>query len=400
MQFKKLCLASYLILAALGGCGGGDQDVPASNVNRKVQGGSLSVSEDDDLVLPNDRAQYVINSTETGYTITTIPDDGNSRSVKVLRRLQFADISLALDIEHSSQIYRLYQAAFDRKPDLAGLGYWLDILDKGTTLETISEGFIASSEVQKLYGSNPDNTQFITKLYNNILHRAPDQAGLDYWINAMQHGLSKAQALVQLSESLENKTAVAPAIEKGIAYAQTGINYRPVADAGKNVQVTTKLTTNLDATGSTDANSDVLSFSWSLIDKPATSNSLLFSSTTSKPYFIPDAEGSYTFSLVVKDKTSTSRLSTVMVTATAAPVPVIADTGIYKCSQLSAAQAKALYLAGHTYLDRDHDGKPCEANDIKIETPIVVTPPTAKQCWVNGYTRKNGTYVRGYWRSC
>ena len=34
---------------------------------------------------------------------------------------------LALDINGTAgQVYRLYQAAFDRKPDLVGLGYWIE----------------------------------------------------------------------------------------------------------------------------------------------------------------------------------------------------------------------------------------------------------------------------------
>lgn len=102
---------------------------------------------------------------------------------------------------------------------------------------------------------------------------------------------------------------------------------------------------------------------------------------------------------------------------------LFADTGMYRCSDITSAQAYALYLQGHTYLDRDHDGKPCEANDITIENtmysvPIASTgtissaslPSTSTsgststgsggQCYVNGYRRSNGTYVQGYYRSC
>ncbi|MHA4869734.1 DUF4214 domain-containing protein [Duganella sp. PWIR1] len=402
MRHRAINLLAIILFAAISGCGGGDQLESSNRIasGSRIQGGAPIAEEDDDLALPNDRAQYLITSTEGGYIITAIPNDGNSRNVKVLRRIQFADTSLALDLEHSGKIYRLYQAAFDRKPDLAGLGYWLEVMDGQVELETIAENFVASTEFQQLYGVNPSDTQFLTKLYNNVLHRAPDSAGLAYWLNAMQQGLSKARALIEFSESTENKTALAPAIENGIAYAQNGVNYRPVASAGTDIQTTTKLTITLDGGASKDANGDLLNFSWQLSEKPSTSSASLSSASTSRPYFVPDVAGTYKLSLEVKDRLLTSRPSTVTVTVSAAQVVPIPDTGIYKCSLLSKSQAEALYLSGHTYLDRDRDGKPCEANDIVLETPIVIPPVVVKQCWVNGYTRKNGTYVKGYWRRC
>jgi hypothetical protein len=84
-------------------------------------------------------------------------------------------------------------------------------------------------------------------------------------------------------------------------------------------------------------------------------------------------------------------------------VTPIVDTGTYKCSAISHEMAVLLYMQGHIYLDRDHDGKPCAATDINLETPIYVPPtttPSSGMCWVNGYTRKNGTHVNGYWRRC
>lgn len=400
MRSQARWLATLITAVILTACGGGGGDsVEASSSNLKRLGAAPAAADEDDVILPNDRSQYQIASTEAGYVITNIPADGNSQRFSVLRRVQFADISVALDVDHSSQIYRLYQAAFNRKPDLAGLGHWLNILDGGTSLESIAQSFVGSEEFQKLYGIDPDNTLFLTRLYKNALHREPDAAGLASWVKTMQLGVTRAQVLVGFSESAENKAAVATAVENGIAYVQPGVNYRPVAVAGDNLQAITKSTVTLDASASTDANNDKLKFAWSIIAKPGTSLSTLQSSAASKPYFVPDVAGNYTLSLVVSDSSLASRTTTISVTVSSAAITPIPDTGIYKCSQLTPYLAQALFLSGHTYLDRDRDGKPCEANDIKIETPV--TPvPTVKRCWVNAYTRKNGTYVRGYWRSC
>ncbi|MFZ6720083.1 DUF4214 domain-containing protein [Undibacterium sp. Ji49W] len=53
-------------------------------------------------------------------------------------------------------------------------------MDKGFNLRTVAAGFFQSPEFQKLYGSNPSTTTLITNFYQNVLHRAPDQAGFDY----------------------------------------------------------------------------------------------------------------------------------------------------------------------------------------------------------------------------
>lgn len=71
---------------------------------------------------------------------------------------------------------------------------------------------------------------------------------------------------------------------------------------------------------------------------------------------------------------------------------------------MSKEYAYYLYSIGHTYLDRDHDGRPCEANDLlnEIANPYVAPPAPSNsgQCYVRGYRRSNGTYVSGYWRRC
>jgi hypothetical protein len=52
---------------------------------------------------------------------------------------------------------------------------------------------------------------FVTTLYTNVLHRAPEMGGEVYWINAMDAGESRASVLLNFSDSPENraKTAVA-----------------------------------------------------------------------------------------------------------------------------------------------------------------------------------------------
>jgi hypothetical protein len=113
----------------------------------------------------------------------------------------------------------VYQAAFNRKPDLGGLGYWINDLDHGATLTDVAAGFFGSAEFQALYGVNPSNTTLITNLYANVLHRAPDTDGFNYWIEQLNTGkISAASTLASFAESAENQAQVIGAIQNGIDY--------------------------------------------------------------------------------------------------------------------------------------------------------------------------------------
>lgn len=184
----------------------------------------------------------------------------------------------------------------------------------------------------------------------------------------------------------------------------TTANTAPVANAGMDQLVTTGATVSLDGTLSKDANGDRLNYTWTLLTKPAQSTAVLTSSFLGTTGFRADLSGVYEVRLSVNDgKVDSTASDLISIVAAAANAFVIADTGTYRCSALSRDQALALYAAGHTYLDRDHDGKPCEANDLLNEaaSPYVAPAPSSGgQCWVNGYTRKNGTHVNGYFRRC
>ncbi|UOD50403.1 DUF4214 domain-containing protein [Orrella daihaiensis] len=134
-------------------------------------------------------------------------------------RLQFSDVTLALDIDGiAAEAYRIYKAAFDRQPDLTGLGFWIKNMDAGVSLEAVAQEFINSAEFIRMYGADPTDEQFVDLLYANVLDRQADQSGYDFWIGALDRGLTRAGLLAEFSESRENVANVAPLIEDGIQY--------------------------------------------------------------------------------------------------------------------------------------------------------------------------------------
>jgi hypothetical protein len=106
------------------------------------------------------------------------------------------------------KVYRLYQAAFNRRPDTGGLDYWIGRLNTDLSLRQIAEGFVASAEWTAMYGLSLDPKAFMTLIYANVLKRAPDEGGLAYWVSQINGGLPRTEVLVQFSESPENKAAV------------------------------------------------------------------------------------------------------------------------------------------------------------------------------------------------
>lgn len=72
-------------------------------------------------------------SITTANGITTVNDNTMADGIDTLvniSRIQFTDKTIALDINgNAGQAYRVYQAAFDRKPDNGGLKYWIDVMD-------------------------------------------------------------------------------------------------------------------------------------------------------------------------------------------------------------------------------------------------------------------------------
>lgn len=135
-----------------------------------------------------------------------------------IEEVRFGDGRLVFDVaDPAAQVVRLYQAAFGRIPDQAGLNTWTANLQKGEQLSVLADGFIGSAEFIARYGSNPSTATFVELLYANALGRPADPAGAAGWVNAIDAGsISRAEALVSFSESVENQARTAPLTAGGI----------------------------------------------------------------------------------------------------------------------------------------------------------------------------------------
>jgi hypothetical protein len=183
--------------------------------NDTITGGSgLNTAE-----YTGDVGQYQI--AENGGTLTvtdTVAGRDGTDTLTNVQQLLFADYTVVFDL-HSSQdllVYELYQAAYDRVPDNAGFRYWAGAADANhlTGLQ-LADQFLSAPEFTQKYGANPTNTQYVTELYTDVLGRAPDPAGLAYWIGQANGGQPRDQLMVDFAISAENVQLIGPHISEG-----------------------------------------------------------------------------------------------------------------------------------------------------------------------------------------
>lgn len=184
--------------------------------NETIEGGAGI----DSVHYAGKRDAYLLSRSADGTTIIDKTGSGGRDHLADAERLVFADTTVALDVDgNAGAVYRLYQAAFGRTPDKPGLGYWIDAIDGGMSLDAIAGNFVHSKEFAALYGERPANGALIEAVYRNVLHRAPDEAGYDYWLGAMDgQGVSATALVASFSESAENVAAVAKVIGNGFEY--------------------------------------------------------------------------------------------------------------------------------------------------------------------------------------
>ncbi|HEY1042492.1 MAG TPA: DUF4214 domain-containing protein, partial [Telluria sp.] len=168
-------------------------------------------------------ARHLMTLTRTaeGFSL----DDGESVDQLVnIERVLYSNGAVALDIDGTGgQAYRVYNAVLGRAPDAAGLGFWLSNMDKGVSLSAVAGDMMTSPEFVANFGANLSNQQLVETLYQNILDRAPEQAGLAYWVDALNAGtISQPDALAFISESTENRSSVDPTIANGFMYTPWG----------------------------------------------------------------------------------------------------------------------------------------------------------------------------------
>lgn len=198
----------------------------ASSVYRPMGAGVSSGSDQDDRLIQtrlaydssNTSFVYGYKGTDSlimrgnfaDYSMTTREGDlwvsdhynGAHLALYDVNALVFNDRTLYVMSEEQAQIARLY-TVFGRTPDLAGLKNWVNAYEHGASLKAIASTFTQSQEFANHYNA-VDSQGFVSQLYSAVLGRTGDGIGLANWTWALNHGMSRDEAVIAFTNSQES----------------------------------------------------------------------------------------------------------------------------------------------------------------------------------------------------
>ncbi len=117
---------------------------------------------------------------------------------------------MATEAEIQSQIVEIYIATFNRAPDAAGLTYWVtNVTTNGWSVSDVAQSFFDSPEVAENYPTTLSNGDFIDKIYNNVLNRDSDAEGKAYWVEQMNNNITKNEMIITIINGAKADTGSA-----------------------------------------------------------------------------------------------------------------------------------------------------------------------------------------------
>ena len=113
------------------------------------------------------------------------------------------------DFTHQDENFRnfiqaAYQKYLGRLPDQAGLDAWaLAMETQGLSDERLEAGFIGSDEYIALHGGK--GAGWVQGMYHDLLGRAPSDAEVNGWVNALNNGVSPSAVAFGFAASAERE---------------------------------------------------------------------------------------------------------------------------------------------------------------------------------------------------
>jgi hypothetical protein len=111
---------------------------------------------------------------------------------------------------NETEVQKLYVAYFSRPADVAGLAYWVNVLNTNPTgYQLISASFAASAEYKATYaGMNSSAT--VNAVYQHLFGRAAEAAGVDYWSKLLdQKAITIDNVVTQVAGGAQGNDKVA-----------------------------------------------------------------------------------------------------------------------------------------------------------------------------------------------
>jgi len=225
--------------------GKGNDTLIGNDADNQLQGnGGVNILNGgagvDTAVYSGNFVDYIITPQNTYYSVVA-KDGSQADSVANIERLQFKDITLALnpdglatnaqDAQYTALAQKFYVAYFGRPADAGGLANMVaqfkaanvsaDIDDfvaaykTNGAVKSLVDSFGNSGESAALYSGN--NRDFVTAIYAHLLGRTPDAEGLNFWAGALDSGdLVRGLAALNILQGAEANTTTQGKIDAAL----------------------------------------------------------------------------------------------------------------------------------------------------------------------------------------
>jgi hypothetical protein len=149
----------------------------------------------DAAVFAGKLSDYTLDTHDGHIVISLKAAPQQQAQVINVETLQFADQSITVENRTAlTSITGLYHDVLGRQADVSGVDFWGRAEHAGTSLGQIALGIITSAEGQARHDAfNGDKAHDINLLYQAIFSRPAEAAGLAFWLDVMDHGVSLAQ---------------------------------------------------------------------------------------------------------------------------------------------------------------------------------------------------------------
>jgi hypothetical protein len=239
----------------------------------------------------------------------------------------------------------------------AGLGVLGGAICGGSSPNTApvaNAGFTQNVKVATLVtldgsGSRDENNDTLTYLWELTVKPTGSAATLTQSTSAKPQFTADLAGTYTITLVVDDGKAKSPISSATVVASIT--NSAPVANAGVNQNVSIGKVVTLDGTTSSDANSDTLSYRWTLLGKPSSSAAALSSTSSPNPTFTADVIGIYTIGLVVNDGQIDSTMVPVTVVASSSNSAPVANAGLAQ----SVVVAALVNLDGTESTDANND---------------------------------------------
>ena len=117
----------------------------------------------------------------------------------------------------ASYLAKLFLGPLQRDPDFATWSSMFAQMQGGVTRAQVLASIMSRPDYQSVYGKLTD-LDFVTALYQNILGRAPEAAGLNFWLTVLKFGVPRSTVLDLFVTSPEYDPRAASRVKANLMY--------------------------------------------------------------------------------------------------------------------------------------------------------------------------------------